>query len=239
MPRKKRDYRPLPGFPVEDKFETMAEVETYLSGNIIQCRECGHYFSGLARHITCQHEINADEYKEKHGIPWGLVCGALHTSLSEKAKEECSVSHIGEAANGKQIKGKQHHRKYCRARVNAKHIYSRETYYEFADRVRDGEPVLSISMEEGMPSTDALRLFIEKDAEFGRYWKANAKPSLQPWRKKERQSLKDGRVQLAIKMAADGAAIGEIVGATGYSEGNARLFKQGKNWPKIRVTGGI
>lgn len=240
MPRKKRDYTPLPGFPRETKFQCMEAIEQYFSGNSIQCLECGYYFSALPRHLTGAHEMSADEYREAHGIPWnrGLVCGLLHDELSQLAKESDSVTHIGDLRAGPTRGRKLNTRNYCPARVNAKHIHSPETYFAFADRVAAGEPILTLSREEGMPSVMAVRKFIAKNDEFARYWKANVEPNILRLKKEARDNLSAGRVAKAIDMAKTGATAREIAGATGYSDANARLFLKGKTWKSISAFSG-
>lgn len=235
MPRKKRDYSPLPGFPREDKFQCMEEVDRYFSGNSIQCLQCGHHFSGLARHLTREHGMSAEEYKEEHGIPWkrGLVSALLHGNLSQIAKENDSLSHIGEFAavlKGRKVKV----RAYCPARVNAKRLYTVETYYSFADRVAAGEPILTISKEEGMPSVDAVRAFMGKNNGFRRYWNEFVEPNIIGLQKHARENLASGKVSVAFSMAKKGSTAKEIAQATGYSEANARLFIKGKTWLSIR-----
>ncbi|MFQ6183602.1 MucR family transcriptional regulator [Sinorhizobium meliloti] len=237
MPRKKKDYTPLPGFPRETKFQCMEDIDRYFSGNSIQCLECGHHFTALPRHLTRAHEVSADEYKEKHGLPWGrgLTCGLFHDELSQKAKEDGSVANIGDIRSAPTRGRKLNTRDYCPARVNAKHVYSPETYFAFADRVAAGEPILTISREEAMPSVMAVRGFIEKNIEFARYWEERVKPNILPLRKDNRVSLESGRVAKAISMARGGATVKEIAAATGYSDANARLFLKGKTWKTLKV----
>jgi predicted transcriptional regulator len=52
-------------------FQTMDEVDNYLSGNKIQCLLCGKDYRSLtAQHIEL-HGLSHDEYRVKFGIPYG------------------------------------------------------------------------------------------------------------------------------------------------------------------------
>lgn len=234
MPRKKRDLAPLTGFPISEPFKCMEEVDGYLSGNLIQCRECGHYFKALPRHITKQHEITADEYKEAHGIPWGrgLTSGSLHGELSQLAYD---------LDNAAKVKGKNNPRSkkamvrgYCIARRNLRMVYTEEQYYTLARRVASGEALMSVCREPGMPSVDAVRDYRQFNKDYDVFFREKVKPNLLPWRTLERKNLNEGRVQTAIAMASDGATAKEIAAATGYTPSNAYVFIKGSNWKPIR-----
>lgn len=234
MPRKKPNYSPLPGFPIEIKFQCMEEIEKYFSGNSIQCRECGHHFRALPRHLAHHHEISADEYRERHGLPWlrGLTSGHLHVRLSQQAKEDGAVSHIGgpRPAKGRKLTV----RNYCPARVNARRVYPREVYFLIADRVSAGEALLTICNEDGAPHISSVFHFMSKDGEFASYWGRKAAPAMLRWQTAVRQNLTSGRVSKAIMMAASGHSAKDIAKETGYSEANARMFLRGGNWGEVR-----
>lgn len=235
MPRKKRDFTPLPGFPVREPFRRMEEVEGYLSGNLIQCLECGHHFRGLARHITKQHEITADEYKEVHGIPWGrgLTSASLHGELSQLAYDLDSLAKVaGKAAPRKGQKLTP--RGYCKARRVLRMTYSEEQYYTLANRVAEGEALNAVCREPEMPSVMAVRKYRDFNKDYDAYFREQVEPKLLPWTASERKALKEGRVQTAIAMAASGASAKEIADATGYCIANAYYFIRGKNWKPIR-----
>lgn len=72
--------------PIEtDAFTTIDQVATYLSGDEIQCLECGRYFKALPVHIERTHGISAREYKLAHGIPIGLGLVGERTSALRSA----------------------------------------------------------------------------------------------------------------------------------------------------------
>jgi hypothetical protein len=59
-------------------FKTRREIERYFSGNTIECLLCGRHFKRLQTHLAAKHDMTADEYKERFGLPWtrGLTSAA-------------------------------------------------------------------------------------------------------------------------------------------------------------------
>jgi hypothetical protein len=51
-------------------FRTRREVNRYLGGRTIQCLICGRHFRRLAFHLVAKHDIPADEYRMRFGLPW-------------------------------------------------------------------------------------------------------------------------------------------------------------------------
>lgn len=78
-------------------FTTMAEVESYLSGDRVVCLECGKSYEALPRHLACVHLMTTDDYKTKYGIPYsrGLIGAALHEIKAEFARQLVSEGKIG------------------------------------------------------------------------------------------------------------------------------------------------
>lgn len=69
-------------------FQTMAEIDEYLSGNCIQCLICGESFQRLNRHLQRVHEIAPDEYRRRFGIPFGRSL----TSAPSRAKTGAAMT---------------------------------------------------------------------------------------------------------------------------------------------------
>ncbi len=57
-------------YPVERVFQTMEEVDAYLSGDRITCLLCGKQLRRLAVHLPKVHNMTGDDYRTKYGIPW-------------------------------------------------------------------------------------------------------------------------------------------------------------------------
>lgn len=78
----------LEGFPVEKPFETLADVEKYLSGDKIVCLLCGKDYKSLSAHLKV-HTHTTLSYKELYRIPsnLGLTGRETFKKLSDQAKE--------------------------------------------------------------------------------------------------------------------------------------------------------
>jgi hypothetical protein len=72
--------RIMPGFPIEEPFETREQVEAYLNVDRMLCLLCGRTFKSLCAHLLVD-GTNADHYKQKYGLPLG--CGL--TCITTKA----------------------------------------------------------------------------------------------------------------------------------------------------------
>lgn len=79
------DVNSLNQFPWHGKFETKTEIDEYLSGHKIQCLLCGKQFKALPTHLERTHNITADDYRDRYGLPWRRgLCGV---ELSEKMRK--------------------------------------------------------------------------------------------------------------------------------------------------------
>lgn len=76
--RAKNKALPLPGYPAEKPFASVAEVDAYFANEPLQCLLCGHHFKSLTTHLR-KHGYLPDEYRERFGIPYtrGLVTSDL------------------------------------------------------------------------------------------------------------------------------------------------------------------
>lgn len=52
-------------------FVSMDEVAKYISGNLIQCLECGRHYRQLTRKHLQTHGLTHNEYRDKWGLPRG------------------------------------------------------------------------------------------------------------------------------------------------------------------------
>ena len=69
-------------------FQTMAEVDEYLSGNTIECLICGESFQRLERHLQYVHNIAPDDYRRRFGIPFKRSL----TSAPSRAKSGAAMT---------------------------------------------------------------------------------------------------------------------------------------------------
>ena len=61
------------GFQRRKPFTTLGQVEAYLSQPRIQCLMCGELRSSLGPHLAKVHQMTADDYRARFGIPY--TCG--------------------------------------------------------------------------------------------------------------------------------------------------------------------
>lgn len=87
------------------RFETQAQIDTYLARDEIQCLECGKWFKTLGRHLTTTHGMTANDYRDKYGLPRSTPLAGLTTryTLSNQMFEMIRVGvvthdHIRDAA---------------------------------------------------------------------------------------------------------------------------------------------
>lgn len=229
MPKRNGNAGPLKGFPLNRPFETIAEIDEYFSGNLIQCLECGHMYRALGYHLK-SHGMNADEYKEKYGIPWGygLISGQLRGVHSENGKR-VGCDHLKGFAG--QMKGMTlPTRGYAHARRVAKMAYSEADYYQMAKRIAEGEPFLTVSREKGVPSVEAVKKYRKFNEEFDRFWRESVEPNMMVRSAAARARLQDGTVEKAKAMLAKEFPVREVAEATGYSEAMVRLIRDKKVW---------
>ena len=69
-------------------FDTIQEVDDYLSGDKIRCLICGRKYKALGIHISQKHRMDVDDYRSRFGIPWtyGLVCKSTREIQREQGK---------------------------------------------------------------------------------------------------------------------------------------------------------
>jgi hypothetical protein len=51
-------------------FKARRDIERYFSGDTIECLICGRHFKRLQTHLAAKHDMAADEYKKRFGLPW-------------------------------------------------------------------------------------------------------------------------------------------------------------------------
>lgn len=75
----------LPGFPIEEPFHTLDDINDYLSDPQIQCLICGKRYKNLGVHVHHIHGLTRDEYCIKYGIPKdrALACKAYRDLRSD------------------------------------------------------------------------------------------------------------------------------------------------------------
>ncbi|MCG9761698.1 MucR family transcriptional regulator [Pseudoalteromonas sp. Isolate6] len=89
------------------KFNTLAEVDAYLSAKKLQCLECGKSFVMLGKHLK-SHGMTPKQYKLKWGIPQerglaGVEYRQAHSDKLSAMREEGKINHDHLADAAKRI----------------------------------------------------------------------------------------------------------------------------------------
>lgn len=128
MTARRRD-KPLPGFPVEERFTTIESVREYLNHNYetITCLQCGRKLKGLAYHVWKMHGMTVDEYRDMYGIPWtyGLNSPEVSERQSEHSKKLVRDGKITGNPDMESVRqGKEHERPRpeVRKQINAENL---------------------------------------------------------------------------------------------------------------------
>jgi predicted transcriptional regulator len=70
-------------------FQTIEQVDNYLSGNTIECLLCGKHFELLNRHLPNAHRLSVADYRAQFGIPFGRELSSA--PFREKVQRKLSL----------------------------------------------------------------------------------------------------------------------------------------------------
>jgi hypothetical protein len=87
-------------------FHTRQQVERYFNSETIECLLCGRRFRRLGQHLAAKHDMRADDYRRRFGLPWsrGLTSAASRNASGwnperrEKARKIAQQSRFFELA---------------------------------------------------------------------------------------------------------------------------------------------
>jgi hypothetical protein len=87
-------------------FHTRQQVERYFNSETIECLLCGRRFRRLGQHLAAKHDMRADDYRRRFGLPWsrGLTSAASRSASGwnperrEKARQVAQQSRFFELA---------------------------------------------------------------------------------------------------------------------------------------------
>jgi hypothetical protein len=98
-------------FPWRGKFKSKQEIDNYFSGDKVLCLLCGKWFKSLHPHLIRIHDVGAEDYREKYGLPWkhGLCGKATSHKLSNpmNKRRENGFAPDTDAAREKSIQAKK------------------------------------------------------------------------------------------------------------------------------------
>lgn len=184
MPRKKPDYsKPLPGFPVTALFATREEVDAYLTGDRITCLLCGYSFKGLAPHVEGAHDMSADEYRERYGLPYqrGLVCAETSAARSAHSKQfymDNKEQQDMYLARAKAVQAEHGNPQRTKPQFwkNERTQYTRADFEEFARRVLSGRAALQVEKDPDMPHVTHVKWYMKRNPDFAAQWEVAVSP---------------------------------------------------------------
>lgn len=143
--RKSKATETLEAFPVREPFTTIAQVNEYLGGEHIVCLLCGKKLKALATHLLKVHEVSADTYRDRYGIPWtfGLIPAVSREKISraQKVRWDNGTSPIlgyqGENARGRTLNAPRRPAQEATRRLNREKL---ETMKPVECRCACGKP---------------------------------------------------------------------------------------------------
>jgi hypothetical protein len=83
------------GFPCLKPFETIAEVEEYLSGETVVCMLCGQQRKALGVHLQKIHGLSPDQYRIDYGIPYTFGLDASATAARKGSATKLRIDDYG------------------------------------------------------------------------------------------------------------------------------------------------
>lgn len=100
-------------FPMKGKFTSEQEVNEYLSGDTIQCLECGREKKSLGKHLP-SHGLNVDSYKMKFGIPKGKAlmtntCREVRANVARQINSSLTPEQMKEKLDRMRALPRKHH----------------------------------------------------------------------------------------------------------------------------------
>jgi predicted transcriptional regulator len=77
-------------------FQTLEEVDAYLSGNTVECLVCGKRFNLLNKHLSEKHRLSTDEYRAQFGIPFDreLTSAQLRAKVQQRLEQRSTGNRL-------------------------------------------------------------------------------------------------------------------------------------------------
>ena len=168
-------------------FVSREEVIDYLSGDEIECLECGKLFKGLGPHLPNAHNMTVPDYKSKYGIPqtFGLSGRDSSNRRAEATKKRHENGQLSIAPahtrpqnhSESRAKPEWHQKKFLTGGfgANRNKAVSEETCEIFIQRVASGRSVKSVCGDEDMPSHSTVYNYAKINSGYSQRLKAITK----------------------------------------------------------------
>lgn len=182
--------KPLPGFPRNEPFSSMAELRDYFAQDRLVCFLCGRSFVKLSSHVFAVHNMMSDDYKILYGIPvsYGLGGKAFRDSarrISRRLRKEGVIPPASPETIKKMLHGRKTRRpvsptvrRYYGERLakmgGRPKQWRHEDYEEVLRRVMTGRTLREVEKDEDMPSAVAFHTYLKTHPDLKRryyaYW---------------------------------------------------------------------
>ncbi|HHS9967633.1 TPA: MucR family transcriptional regulator [Raoultella ornithinolytica] len=101
------------------RFSSREDAQAYVSGDKIECMECGKKFVLLEKHLRVAHFMTCEEYREKYNIPVSIpLAGAGYREkqrlkmLHLQESGAIDYSHLGKASEKARTAGRGERRDF-------------------------------------------------------------------------------------------------------------------------------
>ena len=176
--------KPLPGYPVKKKFQTMEEVNEYFDQEKLTCLLCGREYISLHAHTNNAHGVSAEQYKARYGIPWkrGLVAKSLKAKQAaimneQRAKgilpQQPSKEHIRQLSIAKkdharpvQPAVRESMRQHALKTHGRSEKWGKKDFEEYLRRIKTGRTVTEVGKDKDMPCREVFDKYCRDNPAF-------------------------------------------------------------------------
>lgn len=170
-----------PGFPVEQPFMTIDEVNAYFDRDELTCLICGGEYEALYSHLSA-HDLTGDQYRETYGIPWsrGLAGRELRKRHRKKLLKQRKQGRLPKGPSQEQLQ--QLHKTDKRKRPisaatqdawmksglrrhNRTEKWSTDDFKEYIRRVGEGRTLAEVGEDPDMPCRQFFDKVMRNDPE--------------------------------------------------------------------------
>lgn len=172
------------GYPVKKPFETMEDVNAYFDAEKLTCLICGNEYHSLHVHLRNKHQIAADQYKERYGIPWrrGLISKSHKEKQATIMNEQRAKGILPQAPSSSHIEklieaSKNNRRPVQQAVRNAQRNHGLATHgrtekwgakdFEvYLRRIKSGRTVTEVGKDQDMPCREVFDTYKREHPKF-------------------------------------------------------------------------
>jgi len=175
--------------PPAKKFSSKSDLAAYFGRDKLECLICGRRYIQLVAHIGPAHDMTADDYKDRFGIPWtyGLAGKKFKANSSRRIKSTRESGRLSERPSkahiARLVVAAKNRRKSVgavssdnRRKILATHKQSRKwgmpEFNEFLARIASGRTPTEVGSDSDLPTVHWFRRFIAQNKEHQRKFEA-------------------------------------------------------------------